>query len=246
LQITIINWDKYNPKRAQRTYTWLRLNNDIFFSPDIFGLKLEEKAVWIFLLCQASRKNSGVINLTPDFIAHSLNTKTSKISQALKTFEKIQLITTNALSLPPALHFATPTDRQTDERTNETNERDGRTQSPAALPPLAEIWNENCGQLSQVKVCNPERRRKCKSRWLEVPGPNDYWIEVVRKLAASDFCNGKNDRGWTADFTFLLKPDTHIKVMEGKYKNRAASGRAQRISDNNMNLLDRVKKGELL
>jgi len=45
----------------------------------------------------------------------------------------------------------------------------------------------------------------------------DAWIETVKKMAASKFCNGTNDRRWKADFDFLLKPETWLKVNEGKY-----------------------------
>ena len=45
----------------------------------------------------------------------------------------------------------------------------------------------------------------------------------MRRIVLSDFCNGKNDRGWKANFDFLLRPNTHIKAMEGAYDNREGS-----------------------
>lgn len=91
-------------------------------------------------------------------------------------------------------------------------------------PPLARLWNEHRGKLP--KVLRPDklstsRQRAAAARWRENPN-EDYWRTVITRLAASDFCNGRNDRSWVADFGFLLRPETHEKVMEGKYDNRAA------------------------
>lgn len=59
MEIEIRNWEKYNPKRDQKTYTWLRLDNDIARGPEFHGLKNLEKYVAILLLCEASKENKG-------------------------------------------------------------------------------------------------------------------------------------------------------------------------------------------
>lgn len=86
---------------------------------------------------------------------------------------------------------------------------------------LVALWNEYKSE-TQSKV-NPstfkadsERWRHAQARLLDVPGL-PYWKEVISRLASNPFCNGKNDRGWTADFDFLIRKETHIKAMEGKY-----------------------------
>jgi hypothetical protein len=94
--------------------------------------------------------------------------------------------------------------------------------SANAEPPhknrLIEIWNQNCGALAKVKKSNASRDRKSKARFGELSESD--WIEVVQRIAASDFCNGQNDRGWRASFDFLLRPDTALKVLEGQYANK--------------------------
>lgn len=47
------------------------------------------------------------------------------------------------------------------------------------------------------------------------------------RISTSDFCRGKNERGWVATFDWLLQPDTAIKVLEGKYDNRGKPTRAE-------------------
>lgn len=42
---------------------------------------------------------------------------------------------------------------------------------------------------------------------------------VVDKAAASDFMNGKNNKGWVADFDWMMRPNNFPKVLEGNYDN---------------------------
>jgi len=84
---------------------------------------------------------------------------------------------------------------------------------------LFEIWNANCGDLP--KACGMSRKRlAAEKQRLEDNQDLEYWTKVVQELAASTFCQGKNELGWKAGIDFLLKPDTHFKVLEGMYKNK--------------------------
>ncbi len=87
---------------------------------------------------------------------------------------------------------------------------------------LLEAWNVNRGPLRAVELLTDKRKQKLRLRWAEKPDPA-YWCEVVRRIAKSSFCTGKNDKGWAADFDWLITNDTnHVKVMEGKYDDRKA------------------------
>lgn len=93
----------------------------------------------------------------------------------------------------------------------------------AAVKPkfcLMDLWNKNCGDLPKCKGLSKARRAKMSQRLTEIRGTDD-WLRVIEKLKNSDFCNGANDRGWRADFDFLLKPDTPLRALEGKYDNMA-------------------------
>ena len=89
---------------------------------------------------------------------------------------------------------------------------------------LANLWNELVGgRLPNVLALNPSRKKKILMR-LKENSDAQYWEQVIKKILASDFLTGKNDRNWVADFDFLLKPDTHVKVIEGRYDNRKGRG----------------------
>lgn len=134
------------------------------------------------------------------------------------------------------------------------NSEGGKKPDKPGLPLLAQIWNEHCGKLPKVKVCNASRLKHVKARWKETPWNDDfggaeaYWTEVVQLLALSKFCNGVNDRGWIADFSFFLRPETHIKTMEGTYSDRRGQNRGERAMSNLQELeqinLDEEEKNE--
>ena len=85
---------------------------------------------------------------------------------------------------------------------------------------LAETWNENRAALPAVARLTSKRAKKVAARIREAPDPG-YWLETIRRLAASSFATGKNDRGWKAGFDWLFENDTnHVKVNEGKYDDR--------------------------
>ncbi len=84
LAIEILNWEKYNPKRDQTTYTWLRLNNDIVTDKKLFGLDAEQKLVWIAILCDASRENSSKVEVNIGWLEDHTKVSVDKIRELIK------------------------------------------------------------------------------------------------------------------------------------------------------------------
>jgi len=114
-------------------------------------------------------------------------------------------------------HIETETETET-EADIET-ETEGKISKEISMSPLVKIWNENCKNLPKVISISSKRKKHIKARMSETKDMA-YWAKVVRRLAASRFCNGDNNNGWRASFDFLIKPDTHIKAIEGLYDNK--------------------------
>ena len=95
---------------------------------------------------------------------------------------------------------------------------------PDAVETLRGIWNEHRAQTQpEWREMGAKRRKAAQARVRE--RSLDEWEAVVKRIAASAFCRGENERGWRADPDFLLRPDTAAKVLEGKYDDRRAQGR---------------------
>lgn len=93
------------------------------------------------------------------------------------------------------------------------------TESPPEK--LKNLWNDHCGSLPKIKALGKDRIKNCTSRWKENPDEN-YWLSVIKKIVASDFCNGEG--GWVANFDWFMNAKTHLKVIEGNYDNRDKKG----------------------
>ena len=86
---------------------------------------------------------------------------------------------------------------------------------------MRQVWNQfTPDELPRVKelLRTSTRGRNASARWLEKPD-REYWAKVALTIGRTKFCLGDNDRGWKADFEFFVRPDTHLKIMEGKYDN---------------------------
>lgn len=84
---------------------------------------------------------------------------------------------------------------------------------------LREAWNEyTSAPIPKCEELTVKRRQSAHTRLQEAA--LDVWRVVIGRINASPFCRGDNDRGWVATFDWLLKPDTRVRVLEGKYDDR--------------------------
>jgi hypothetical protein len=107
---------------------------------------------------------------------------------------------------------------------NEEGKGKGKGEAHAPMPPsvLQALWND--GTHPPIPKCaemTPKRRVSAIARLHEHPS-RDYWRGVIARINASAFCRGENDRAWVATMDWLLRPDTSVRVLEGKYDNRVA------------------------
>ena len=97
---------------------------------------------------------------------------------------------------------------------------------PKPMPErLLEIYEAERGELPAAGAMTPERRRRCE-RWLAAGFTPEEFLSAVRCAAATPFLAGAGDRGWRADFDWLIANRRNAsKVLEGKYApNRSRLG----------------------
>lgn len=227
VKVQICKWDKFNRKRRDvKSASWFALSNQFIFDPEFHAFSSDEKMVWIYLLSIASQKQSSDVFLNIDLCAAVLKTHSKTVRSALQRLQDIRTISVRDLH-DPSGQSRTDVSRPigTDLCYTDITDRTDRQEPTVLLSsgddlhPLVHLWNELCGDLAKVQVVNKSRLQKIKARWKDC-SDLEQWADVIKKIAANDFCNGKNDRGWKANFDFLLKPDTLHKALEGAYDNR--------------------------
>ena len=221
--ISISNWEKYNPRRRGdvKSSSWFRLQHNFITDPDFYDYSSDQKMIWICLLSEASAKMSAEIRINPSLIASLLKVSPSLVLATVEDFQKHGFISIVADTQRIRSVFAANSHSEvgaTNERTNERTD----IESPSAPPPslLFDLWTEHHGALPKAARLTAKRRDKAAARLRDEPSPV-YWTAVIQTLARSSFATGKNDRGWKADFDWLVANDTnHVKVAEGKYDDR--------------------------
>lgn len=105
------------------------------------------------------------------------------------------------------------------------------------VPPYKEIkdlYNSICKSLTQVRSLSNARKKHIQARWEQLDRNLEVFKEVFTKLEESDFCKGNNNRGWKADFDWVIANDNNIiKVLEGKYDNKKINYKDKQDSFNN-------------
>jgi len=217
-KITITNWETHN-KGHRKSFKKTMIANNFCHDSRLSVVPVTVRWMYLACLLECGSSARACIVMSERQLRDCLESSKS-VSRALESLQSLQLLTWELL----------PVDLNTKEVNEGRKERisaAGRTDPPAQLPllkppdklhQLAELWNQNCGQLPKVKTTVNGRMRCARARWPD--RTPEEWILIIERIRASDFCNGKNQRGWKADFDFLVRPDTWTKVIEGKYDNR--------------------------
>ena len=92
-------------------------------------------------------------------------------------------------------------------------------------------WNDLAAVagLAGVQRLTEPRRRALKARLSEAGGI-EGWLAMLERVRDSSFLTGGNDRGWRADFDFVVKESNFTKIMEGKYDRKEQLSAAQRAA----------------
>ena len=147
----------------------------------------------------------------------------ASVLSKLASFDLLKIATKEGACMPHASPLQGAKEEDKDKaKDKEKEKKEGSGEKTKPTHPLFEIWNLNRSKLPEALVLSAPRKKHSNARWAEKPDA-DYWTSIVTSLAASDFCSGINSTGWRADFDFLIHPATHIKVAEGKYKNKQIS-----------------------
>lgn len=80
---------------------------------------------------------------------------------------------------------------------------------------IFKLWN-SFRELQKIAKVSAERKAKAKIR-LRDSFFREHWKSAIEKIAKTPFLLGQNDRGWTADIDWFLKPESLTRIVEGKY-----------------------------
>lgn len=115
----------------------------------------------------------------------------------------------------------------------------GGQQDPVPFSKIVELYHSICISYPKLRAIEGNREKQIAARWKKYKSL-DAFRELFEKAEASDFLKGENDRSWTADFDWLIRPTNMSKVLEGKYdgSTKPKIGTAQSQSGSKPSTLD--------
>lgn len=99
VELEIKNWEKFHPRTDVKTARWFKMSNEFFNDPEFYGLSLESRMVWLFLLCSASKKMSGHIKVNTQMIADNLKVRVESIDFSIQELTKSASLAIKPLTL---------------------------------------------------------------------------------------------------------------------------------------------------
>jgi hypothetical protein len=140
------------------------------------------------VLKQESRPHLSVINILKK---HALYEEYLKGIQALKEKEQIQ---------------------------EQDKVKGGSVRGDFSVEDLADLWNLLTSKAKLPNVIEiTEDRRAAAAVALNSCQDASVWREVIKKITGVPFLTGTNKDGWKANFDFLIKPGTRVKILENAY-----------------------------
>jgi hypothetical protein len=165
IKVSIPNWAKFNPRSDRANYSWFRLENNFFHDQAIFGLTDSQKVLYLFMLCEASKKNSGTLIIRPNYLVALAGADQKKIDKDIKALIDCGLLT------------------------SEGRQDDGI--EPALLPATNERTNERISSASPPEAGSPEGKNQFEEFWQSYPrrhepNPRKKSFQIFTKLSTDD------------------------------------------------------------
>lgn len=218
IKIKIQNWSKFNPRADRANYTWFRFQNDFFHDEKIFSFNHEQIAVYLFLLCSASKKNSDQFEISLSYASAILKLKTKDILNYINDFKLLGMIAAFGRhddGIHPAQLPATYIHNETnitDERTILPDLPTGQSRLVFDFDSLYKKYPRKEGKQRGIKICNSQI--KTQDDFSQLSQAIDRYAEHIKKQATeAKFI--KHFSTFMGEWRDWLDPDTG-KVEEKK------------------------------
>jgi hypothetical protein len=123
IELELLNWDKYNPRKDLKATTWMRFQNSIYEDPQFFDFDHGEICFWIYLLCMASKKQSSTVIVNITHAERIGRFKKSTIDSCIEKLKHINCVTERHAHVTSTLRARHTTNERTEQNmTNVTND----------------------------------------------------------------------------------------------------------------------------
>jgi len=242
--IQIVGWNS-KQSYTDRRPSWVKLHRTLLDSFEYHQMCIEARAMlpmyWL-LASENPDPKAGFFEHNVEIIAFRLRVSSDLIRKSLRDCEKfgfLQVIDSNGVSQTIRNgHTETETEKDTDAETDTDAEKETEGDSVAlgdTLPSLldqitlpksqvekaVDLWQNMAAETGVPKIrgMTDDRKKKLRLRLRDIGGI-DAWAEAMDKIRESQFCQGKNEKGWQISFTKILEPRILTNLLEGVYADK--------------------------
>ena len=226
---TVKNWSSFQHYR-DRSPPWIKLHRSLLNDFEFASLPLASKALAPLLWLLAAESQDGRIRLDPDWLSFRLHIDESDAIEGLTHLIQKGFIETASGVLAECLQHATPETEGETEGEKDSNSSsyssppDGVDQHRTPFNEIVNIYHTELPAHPRVIALSNARKAAIRARWRNELPTLDHWRDYFRRVSRSDFlCGRKQSRDrepFMADFEFLIRASTPLKVAEKKYDNR--------------------------
>lgn len=117
-------------------------------------------------------------------------------------------------------------------RREKQKEKEKENKNPEACGPgddadipfdqIVEAYHQELPDLPHCSALTKTRKAFVRHRWSEDDAHQnvEWWRGYFQSVNNMPHLKGDNERGWTADFEWLVRPSNMLKVLEGRYLKR--------------------------
>ena len=250
--VQIVGWSAKQSYKDRRP-SWVKLHRTLLDSFEFHQMGIEARAMLPMFWLLASENpdpKAGCFAYNIETIAFRLRVNSDVIRKSLQDCEKfgfLQVI--DSKGVPQTLRFEhTETEKETDSEAeteaeketegsrisllihDETHQPKNQTETAVAM------WQKMAEETGVPKIRGmTDARKKALRLRLRDIGGLDAWAEAMDRIRQSQFCQGKNDRGWQISFSKILQPNILTNLLEGVYadKPRFFTSEAERMRTRN-------------
>lgn len=162
--------------------------------------------------------------------AYERKKENDRLRQARKREEQRALIAEKSsdsrVTVADASRDVTQVESEEDTERDSEEEGENTLSAPQAeqscpFSKIRDLYHSICISYPTIKAIDGNRRKAVAARW-RTNRSLDTFEELFRIAEASPFLKGQNDRNWSADFDWMMKPSNFTKILEHRYDDRSA------------------------
>lgn len=93
MKIKIMGWEKINARKDVSNPSWFKFKHKFFEDSEFYDFSFEEKICWIYILCEASKKNdNGNLVFSSPHALHVAKLSPTAVNSTIKKLKQLQII----------------------------------------------------------------------------------------------------------------------------------------------------------